>query len=172
MDSLSFFQEQIDALLEFAEIENITNIDDPYVLELIGDYKAQDAALRKLWAQYEAQGFGMTVKHSSRQWWAFVLPDASCPGHYRYQVFAHDGFVGHFTYATVVDVLIEMVKAGFVEPAPRNTLDVLSRTKTWELGSIKVDLLARLNSGAITHTQYTREIESINAQLEVNNEAA
>lgn len=172
MDSLSFFQEQIDALLEFAEIENITNIDDPYVLELIGDYKAQDAALQRLWAQYEAQGFGMTVKHSSRQWWAFVLPDASCPGHYRYQVFAHDGFVGHYTYTSVIDALIEMVKAGFIEPVPSNTLDTVSATKRWEIGSAKVDLLARLNSGLITHSQYVREIKALDSNSEVNHEAA
>ena len=172
MDSITFFLEQLEALYEFAEIGDPNAVDDPYFAELVAEYKAQDAALTRMHKRLSEEGFGMTLKHTSREWWAFILPDASCPGHYRYQVFGRDGFVGHFTYSTVMETLIEMVRAGFTQDACRNTLESVSSTKLWEIGSAKVELMTQLNSGAISQSYYEREVNSLNTMLETQDEAA
>jgi hypothetical protein len=86
----------------------------------------------------------------------------------RYQVFDRDGFAGHCTYKTDSDVLIEAIVAGFVDVVDRGVLERLSRTDRWAIGSAKLDLLTRLNSGAITHDDYLKQLGDINQQGELN----
>lgn len=99
---------------------------------------------------------GIEFNHKRGDRWAFVLPDASDPGRYRYQSFDEHGFISHATFNTVSEAVRDMVESGYVNE-DIGALDRMSQTATWAEGVETIELLRRLNGGDITFPQYLQE---------------
>ena len=131
-----------------------------YAEEMIEVISAKLLLLEFLLDQFKNHGLGMTLKHSKRDAWGIVLPDASEPGRFRWQAFQRDGFTGHSTHETPELCIGEMLDDGYVL-LDMGVLDRLAATVEWQRGMEIVAVIQACNAGQMTFEEGTRKHEEI-----------
>lgn len=107
--------------------------------------------LNRIFEYFDIHGFGMTLADKSLAGkWAVILPDASAPGMYRYQIFSASGFLSHHTFATVDQAIFDAYNCGFRHLAPMDTLDKLSDKPEWNKGMAVAAVIHDINSGRLS----------------------
>ncbi len=92
---------------------------------------------------------GVVLRHRQSERWAFLLPDATESGRWRAQYFDSDGFSGHCTRDTEMEVIKEAVGQGFVI-RDQCALDRIQNSKRFQRGNFVSNLLFQLSTGKIT----------------------
>ncbi len=121
-----------------------------YCDEITERLSVEQACLDQMFAHFDEVGFGAIFSSERNKQWALILPDASQPGKFRYQLFGIHGWISHYTCNTIDEVIFEACEAGCCIPAPASTLDDLATTKDWLWGTERLDVITRLNRGFIT----------------------
>lgn len=104
--------------------------------------------LSAAFAAFHATGDGTELSDKEGKRHAVLLPDASEPGKYRYQMFDDRGFSAHSTHDTPEDAVADAVSAGFHVPNP-GVLDRLAGTDEWAHGMAVNAVMQAHNSGQI-----------------------
>ncbi|WP_415913003.1 hypothetical protein [Neptuniibacter sp. QD37_11] len=81
---------------------------------------------------------GFEMKRPNSEQWAFVLPDASEPGRYRYSEFDADGFYGHQTRDTPEECLKDMIMEGGYTHPDKGALNKVQATPRFIEGVIRL----------------------------------
>lgn len=105
-------------------------------------------------------GVGMELVNRSGNLWAMLLPDASTPGHYRYQVFDKRGFCSHHTRKTLAECFNEAFDAGFTEET-NGMLDKLSQDDEWARGLIMDSIRNDYHNQKITFAEMLGQLNSV-----------
>ena len=92
---------------------------------------------------------GVVLRHRKSERWAFLLPDATESGRWRAQYFDTDGFFGHSTRDTEMEIIEEAVGQGFVV-RDQSALERLQDTKRFQRGNFVSNLLFQMSTGKIT----------------------
>ena len=97
---------------------------------------------------FHETGDGTELSDKDGKRHAVLLPDASNPGKYRYQMFDDRGFSAHSTHDTPEDAVADAVSAGYHVPNP-GVLDRLAGTDEWAHGMAVNAVMQAHNSGQI-----------------------
>lgn len=104
-----------------------------------------------------SHGFGLELVNKSCDRWAFILNDPSEPGRYRYQEFDKNGFLGHMSYDTVEQTLMEASSAGYNQHDP-GALTRLSETRMWADGMAVNSVVQAMNSQMISFEEGRKDL--------------
>lgn len=110
---------------------------------------AREKRSAELHAQFKQRGHGFELKHGSRDSWAVLLPDASSPGKYRYQMYDKNGFSAHSTHDTPEKALDDAITAGYTQPDV-GALERLSNDVAWQRGMELSAVVQAMNSKQIS----------------------
>lgn len=132
------------------------------VNETLTELREKKALLEMLLSEYQAFGLGFTLKHKEQSRWRFIVRDASQPGRFRWQEFACNGFISHFSYNTAEECLGEMVDDGYVLP-DHDALERIYTTTEWRRGMEVTNVIQAANARLITWEEGNRRWEAINA---------
>lgn len=102
---------------------------------------------------------GLILKQRQSTLWCVVLKDASFPGAWRYQCFAHDGFHSHHTCESFEQALSEAAQSGYVVRCDDGLLDRVALTAEWQRGMLVCDLIRQVNSGQVTFEEASRSLQ-------------
>lgn len=108
---------------------------------------------------------GIELRHPKNDQYSIILHEPYEPGRFRASSFDKRGFFGHFTRDTPLQVLAQLFKEGIVELAP-GSLNSLSKTKEWRVGSEITNLIAEVNQGTLSFAEYMRRAEVLTKSLE------
>lgn len=142
-----------------------------YCLDMKAEILGRQSQLDLMFAHFDDVGMGVTFANDKNDRFAFILPDASCPGKFRYQDFAAFGWLSHFTCETLDEVIYEAFNAGYRTPAAADTLDRLSATLVWARGQERCAIIQLLNTGKLSSAEAYRLSDELDAKyvaLEAN----
>lgn len=129
------------------------NLEDGFHQHLLSIAAPTAIAFDRVMREHQGNPTGIEFKLETRDYWAFVLPDASEPGMHRIQYFDESGFVSHFACESLFDAVQTMVREGHVIE-DKGALDRLSVTDSWRRGTEVAGLLMKLNRGLIDWNQF------------------
>ena len=109
-----------------------------------GEHRALEAAF----AAHAQHGDGTELSNKDGRRHAILLPDASNPGKYRYQMFDERGFMSHSTHDTPEDAVADAVSQGYHVHNP-GILDRLAGTDEWAHGMAVNAVMQAHNGGQI-----------------------
>lgn len=89
--------------------------------------------------------------------WNMILRDASEEGKWRIQEFDSRGFSGHVCFATKELAIEEAASNGYSDRDDM-ALDRIQNTPSFQRGMFTADLIARINSGKMTHAEGDRRL--------------
>lgn len=112
-------------------------------------------AFNRIMTVHNGNPAGTEFRNTSRDAYAFVLPDASEVGRFRVQYFDANGFSSHSCMDRLDQAVLEMVTDGFLIEAT-GVLDRLSQTETWKRGMQVAALIQLLGSRQIDHAEFLR----------------
>ncbi|WGK63423.1 hypothetical protein QAO71_17935 (plasmid) [Halopseudomonas sp. SMJS2] len=137
-----------------------------YCDEIITRLREKQACLDQMFKHFEEVGFGAIFGNESNthKQWVLILPDASHPGKFRYQMFGIHGWNSHFTCNTPEEVIFEACEAGCCIPAETSILDTLATTKDWQWGMERLDVITRMNNGQLSHEAAHERFMSLEAK--------
>jgi len=104
---------------------------------------------------------GLILKSETLDQWCLVTRDSSQVGKWRFNVCDCSGFLYHSTYDNAPITIREALEDGFIILCELDTIDNLSRTRQWKLGSQRNDLILQLNSGKLTLSEFQRRLKNI-----------
>lgn len=159
-DPMLYYQEQIEDWTEMMhESEDCKS--KRFYQRLIKSAQKKNAAYQRVMFAFLETGVGLTLARKGQ--WALILPDASEPGRYRYQLFDESGFIGHVVRDSGEETVKEAFIEGFREVAEGDVLATLSKTDKWKVGTLRNDLISQVNRGQITHEEANRRYLSLAA---------
>lgn len=127
-----------------------------WVTQASKELEEKQIVLDTMFKLFDEQGIGAIYKDKHGQY-GFVLADASEEGCFRYQLFDARGFFCHSTFTTAEEAILELCDNGYCELAPSDTLDKMTQTRDWKLGTEKLALRTALEMGRLTWTQAERK---------------
>jgi uncharacterized protein YhjY with autotransporter beta-barrel domain len=71
------------------------------------------------------------------------------------------GFISHSTHNDSFSTILAAVQEGFVELSDAKTIDHLSATEEWKIGSLRTGLIMDLNSGKLTFHEFQEKLSRI-----------
>ena len=148
LEHLAYRRPHLDRLLEMR-----ADLQDGFHRYLLRNAAPSAIAYDRIMSRFGGDPSGVEFKSTSRDAWAFVLPDASEPGKHRVQYFDQDSFFSHQPYSSVADCVDAMVSEGYVT-ADVGALDKLSETERWHRGVEVTRLMQLLNSKQITFAEF------------------
>lgn len=157
-DPIMYYQDQIDHWEEVAREERFS---DKTVNRMLRQLQEKNARYQRVMFAVLERGEGLTLKHGSMDQWAVLLADASNPGKFRYQQFDASGFIGHVTKSSLDEAALDAFQCGFTELAADDVLVRISATEEWRIGSIRNDLIRKVNCGELTHEEADRQYEAL-----------
>ncbi len=89
------------------------------------------------------------VKHHERDQWHMILPDVDGAGMWRLQTFDQKGFIGHSLFNGKDEAIRDAARSGYYV-RDDGALDRLQRTPAFIRGSYALDLLGKVNTGALS----------------------
>ncbi len=137
-------------------------------LETLAELREKKALLEMLLGEYQTFGPGFTLKHKDRPRWRFILRDASQPGRFRWQEFACNGFIGHYTYSTPEECLGDMVDDDYLIP-DHDALERIHTSVEWLRGMEITNVIQAANARLITWEEGNRRLEAINTSYGLAN---
>lgn len=135
------------------------------VRQMLRESMERHDRLTAIFNELDRVGVGLTLEHWSGNQWALVLPDASEPGKFRYQVFGLNGWFSHFTYATLDEVIYDAFSSGFRKVAPQETLDQVASTVDWKKGCERLEFIKLHNLGEISYQEMLNQFKKIDAKF-------
>ncbi|GMG94665.1 hypothetical protein Cmtc_58850 [Cupriavidus sp. TKC] len=134
---------------------------DPGFAEHLRDAaRPAQIAYQKLMGRHAGVPIGIECRSVSRDAWAFVLPDASSPCHFRVQYFDLDGFSGHAAHDTMLAAVEEMMGLGY-RRIDSGALDRVASTARWALGVKRSAIMQRHQSGLIDWATCVAELSTL-----------
>ena len=127
-------------------------------------WKTRNEAWHSILHHYQGNLIGAELGDAKLSRFAAILEDPSEPGRFRAQQFDANGFSGHMTRDTPLEVLDELVKDGYLEPAP-GMMAQLSQTREWALGSLMTNLIAQVNAGLLGYSDLQDKMAEAHAAL-------
>lgn len=150
-----------------ADIESLENIGKA---EKAGFYRhvlkhalPAHKALETVVMLFREHGDGLQLRHKTDQKWAFLLPDATDEGMYRYQLYDKQGFFSHRTFKDRETALVEVAKDSFLIE-DNGSLDRLAATPTWARGMEMNAVIQASNARIISWEEGNRLADEINAR--------
>jgi hypothetical protein len=131
-----------------------------FMEEVAVDLDEKQAKAEVMFKHFDEVGFGATYKNSLQQF-AIVLPDATHEGLFRSQCFDKKGFFSHSTRSTADEVILELCEDGFMEVAPGDTLETMSKTQAWVRGMAVLAVRQAVQDGRITWQEAERRYSDI-----------
>lgn len=128
---------------------------DSFTESVAKELDDKQVVLDTMFALFDEHGIGMIYKSSHDQY-GFVLPDASEPGAFRYQLFDAKGFFAHSTFSTAEEALLELCCNGYTELVPADTLEKFAATREWKLSMEKLALRTAVQEGKYTWQEAER----------------
>lgn len=122
-----------------------------YCDEILTGLRNEQTSLDQMFSHFDEVGLGAVYAHKMNKQWALILPDASHPGKYRYQLFGIHGWISHFTCETIEEVIYEACEVGCFIPTDASILDSLAATKDWQWGMERLDVITRQLSHEAAH---------------------
>lgn len=113
----------------------------------------------------ETKGNPIGVELGNGQRFVAILEEPDGTGRGRAIYFDEKGFSGHTVHPTPLDALKDAVKERYLQRAD-GTLDRLSQTREWEIGTLQADLVRQVNTGQITFEEYCAKVKAFRAQFE------
>ena len=107
---------------------------------------------------------GLVLKKSSCDFWCVVGKDPSEVGRWRYYICDRCGFMSHSTHDDPFSTILAAVEEGFVELSDEKTIERLSATEEWKIGSLRTGLIMELNSRKITFHEFQEKLSRILAE--------
>ena len=145
---LNYYREQAQ-LWDAETIELAPSPEADVCATLAREARDLDDQLQTIATVFHSVGFGLQLKSSSGLY-CVILPDASEPGRIRYQTFNETGFIGHSTFDTVDDVLVDAFRCGFRTVAAGDPLSEVSQLASFKRGNLVNDLVAQVNRGELS----------------------
>jgi len=99
----------------------------------IAQLKCKQEALTRVYQHFCSVGAGLELRNKSRSLSSVVLPDASAPGAYRYQVFGQAGFYDINQCNSLGEALVCAVEEGFTDYDP-GAMAALFGNEEWRKG--------------------------------------
>ena len=158
-----FYAEQVTLISEFFS-DPATGLITADGQEFVSEAKALDEQLQAVFAEFDSQGLGLTLKSVHGDSWVIIVPDASSPGCFRHQSFAKNGWTGHMTTMTAEAAVLDAFESGYRLLAERTTLDQLAATREWAKGIEQLDLITRHNNGLISWQQFHEAMNQVAAK--------
>ncbi len=131
----------------------------------------RQASLTAMFAHFDEFGWGSTFAHDNGQY-AVVLRDPSEKGAYRCQYFDKRGFFGHSTFRRADEVIVELCENRYDRAVPGDTLDSMSQTPDWILGTEALALRHAVEAGLITREEGERRYANLEASIKSSAVAA
>ncbi len=129
------------------------------------------AKLEAAFAAHAKTGDGTELSQADGKRHAILLPDASNPGKYRYQMFDDRGFSGHSTHDTPEEAVADAAKAGYHVHSP-GILDKLAGAEEWSHGMAINAIMQAHNSGQIDWRTATDRMNALHDEREAKKAAA
>jgi len=115
----------------------------------------ESTRLNEVMVKHDGDPSGIEFRNHRRDAWAVVLKDASVQGRWRVQYMDRDGMISHFGALDLQSAVEEMLSEGYVID-DQGAVDALCQTERWKRGIEIASLMQQLNSGQITHDEYTK----------------
>lgn len=146
--SLNYYREQAQ-LWDAETIEQAPSPEADVCAALANEARELDDQLQTIATVFHAVGFGLQLKSGSGLY-CVILPDASEPGRIRYQTFNETGFIGHSTFDSIDELLLDAFRCGFRTVEARDVLTEISALASFKRGNLVNDLVARVNTGELS----------------------
>lgn len=135
-------------------------VGDPFTAYLLEKALPSSMLYNDIMMRHDGNPIGIEFRDTTREAWAFLLPDASAPGKFRVQYFDAHGFSRHHTVDSLHQALEDMLAEHYtIKDA--GALDRLSQTAEWKRGTEVAGLMMRHNSGQIDYAEFVRLAEAL-----------
>lgn len=122
-------------------------------------------------AAFQQHGDGTELSTDDGKRHAILLPDASSPGKYRYQMFDERGFSAHSTHNTPEEAVADAASQGFHVHNP-GILDKLAGTDEWAHGMAINAVMQAHNSGQLGWAEAMDKIKALHDEREAKKAGA
>lgn len=129
---------------------------------LLNSHRAMHAKLESAFGAYNKVGDGTELSTDDGKRHAILLPDASSPGKYRYQMFDEHGFSAHSTHNSPEEAVADAARTGYHVPNP-GILDKLAGTDEWAHGMAINAIVQALNGKMITRDEADKQFAELQA---------
>lgn len=130
---------------------------------VLTSHRAVHAKLQSAFDAYNKNGDGTELSDDEGKRHAILLPDASSPGKYRYQMFDEHGFSAHSTHDSPEEAVADAARSGFHVPNP-GILDKLAGTDEWAHGMAINAIVQAINGGQMSHKEGMEKIHQLNQE--------
>jgi hypothetical protein len=128
--------------------------------KIIPAHQAAHKNLQAAFTAFEEHGDGTELSNKDGRRHAVLLPDASEPGRYRYQIFDQNGMVSHHTEDTAEQAVADAAAQGFYIPAT-GILDRLASTDVWAHGMAINAIIQSHNAGLTSWEDAHAQIQAL-----------
>lgn len=106
---------------------------------------------------------GLTLSNKSKDSWAILLPDASQPSQFRYQLFDSKGFISHHVESSLDKALEAAFSCGY-SSIDAGALDRESKTQEWAKGMAIQAIRDQYNYGKISWDELFVQLKEVQEQ--------
>lgn len=139
---------------------------EDFFKHLLGIARPVQIAYTKIMRQHDGNPSWVEYRSTTRDAWAFVLPDVSAGKGWRIQYFDLDSFQSHACFASLEEAVQSMIREGFVVE-DKGTLDRLSVTPRWQRGVAVSQIINLVNRQEISWEEANRRFAELPKREEV-----
>lgn len=136
-----------------------------FLEHVIEGREGDHAKLEAAFAAHAKHGDGTELSNTDGRRHAILLPDASNPGKYRYQMFDERGFMSHSTHDTPEEAVADAALSGYHVHNP-GILDKLAGTDEWSHGMAINAIMQAHNGGQIDWATAMGRINKLHEERE------